>query len=62
LPEDIAFKIYLVDDASFDSTKDSVKEEFPDVKIIQGVGNLFWNGDMRMNLEHALVDNHNFYL
>jgi GT2 family glycosyltransferase len=45
------FKIFLVDDASPDGTGAAVQRQFPDVCVIRGTGDLFWNGGMR--LAHA---------
>lgn len=42
----IKLDIYLVDDGCTDGTSDAVKKEFPDVIIIQGDGELFWNRGM----------------
>ena len=35
--------VYLVDDASTDGTSEAIKQNFPQVNIIQGNGNLFWS-------------------
>lgn len=40
--------VWLTDDGSSDGTADAVRESFPDkaIHILQGDGNLFWNGGM----------------
>jgi len=38
--------VFLVDDGCTDGTPDAIREEFPDVNIIKGNGNLFWNRGM----------------
>lgn len=43
--------IVLVDDGSTDGTADMVKRHFPVVHVVQGSGDLFWCGGMR--LAHA---------
>ena len=48
VPDDFGFDIYLVDDNSPDRTGDRVKERFPHVRVIQGMGNLYWCGGMRL--------------
>lgn len=53
---------YLVDDASTDGTAEAVRESFPDVHLIQGTGNLFWNGGMRVAFEAAQVEDPDYYL
>ncbi len=40
--------VYLVDDGSTDDTSGIVSTQFPNVKIIQGDGNLFWNRGMNL--------------
>ncbi|MDR2010356.1 MAG: glycosyltransferase [Bacteroidales bacterium] len=46
LPDGYKFDVFLVDDGSTDGTSDTVKEKFPQVNIIAGNGNLFWNRGM----------------
>jgi GT2 family glycosyltransferase len=55
-------KIYLVDDASTDGTKEAVQKSYPDVVVIEGVGNLFWAGGMRKAFEEASKNNYAGYL
>lgn len=40
--------VFLVDDGSSDGTSESVGEEFPDVRILAGSGDLYWSGGMRL--------------
>lgn len=54
--------VYLVDDASTDGTQFSVQEQFPDVKVLKGDGNLFWNGGMRLAFGEAIKTGYDFYL
>jgi GT2 family glycosyltransferase len=53
LPENHSFEVFLVDDGSTDGTAAAIKREFPDVQIIQGDGNLYWNRGMRLAWETA---------
>lgn len=48
MPVDTAFTVFLVDDGSTDGTATAVAEHFPQVRIIQGDGNLYWNQGMRL--------------
>lgn len=53
---------YLLDDASTDGTPQRVVEEFGDVHMLHGDGQLFWNGGMRRAFAAALRDRHDHYL
>lgn len=46
LPKDYYLEICVVDDGSSDGTGDAIREKFPEVKIIEGTGNLYWAGGM----------------
>ena len=55
--------VYLTDDGCTDGTPKAVKELFPDVNIIQGNGNLFWNRGMYVAWEAATqIKDYDFYL
>lgn len=41
------FDVYMTDDGSTDGTAEAVLNDFPDVHIIHGDGNLYWSGGMR---------------
>ncbi|MBE0573823.1 glycosyltransferase family 2 protein [Candidatus Dojkabacteria bacterium] len=53
-PLKILIDIFLVDDGSIDGTGEAVKAKFPQVKVIQGDGNLFWAGGMNRAWKEAL--------
>jgi GT2 family glycosyltransferase len=53
--------IYLVDDGT-DGTFEAVKHEYPDVTLLRGDGNLYWNGGMRLAFETALKGDYDYYL
>src|SRR5690606_8544988 len=41
-------EVFLVDDGSTDGTGEAVKDNYPQVKVIEGNGDLFWNQGMRL--------------
>lgn len=53
-PNDTQFDFFLVDDGSTDGTTEAVKSKFPNVNIIKGSGNLFWNRGMHLAWKKAL--------
>ncbi len=62
LPLNAQLFVYLVDDGSTDGTSEAVVDAFPDVKILQGDGSLFWNRGMCLAFNEALKAAYDFYL
>lgn len=63
LPEKYILDAFLVDDGSTDRTTEAVQAKFPDVNIIEGNGNLFWNQGMRLAWQVALnKKEYDFYI
>lgn len=54
--------VYLVDDGSTDGTSSTIKQNFPQVNIIQGNGNLFWSRGMYTAWKEAIKGSYDFYL
>lgn len=54
LPRQCSLRVFLTDDASTDGTAVSVTERFPDVEILPGTGDLFWNRGMHLAFARAL--------
>lgn len=48
------FKVVIVDDGSTDGTDEMLKNEFPEVDVLKGDGNLFWTAGVNMGIRHAL--------
>jgi GT2 family glycosyltransferase len=58
----VNFDVYLVDDGSSDGTSDAVNKHYPAVRILEGNGNLFWVGGMRLAFSEALKGSYDYYL
>ncbi len=52
--EGYSLKTIIVDDGSTDGTSQAIKELYPDVTILNGDGNLWWTGAVKMGSEYAL--------
>lgn len=57
-----AIKVFLVDDGSTDGTSEAISKEFPQVNIIKGSGNLYWNRGMHLAWSVAAKSDFDFYL
>jgi GT2 family glycosyltransferase len=54
--------IYLVDDGSTDGTTEAILQVYPQTKVLQGDGNLYWTGGMQLAFKTAIQSKHDFYL
>lgn len=61
-PEEFKIVTYLTNDGCTDGTPEAVRREFPDVHIINGDGNLFWNRGMYRAWEEAAKEDYDYYL
>jgi GT2 family glycosyltransferase len=62
LPRGASLHVFLTDDGSRDGTGDAIREAYPDVRVFQGDGSLYWNGGMRMAFGQALSESFDYYL
>ncbi|MDR0830520.1 MAG: alpha-1,2-fucosyltransferase [Prevotellaceae bacterium] len=53
LPEKYELNVFLVNDGCTDGTEKAIADNFPQITVIQGNGNLFWNRGMRLAWETA---------
>jgi GT2 family glycosyltransferase len=60
-PTRVALSVFLVDDGSTDGTSDEVKSHFPMVKLINGNGQLYWTGGMRLAMTEAMKTDPDLY-
>ncbi|WP_158799980.1 glycosyltransferase family 2 protein [Pedobacter sp. L105] len=62
LPPGTEIVVFLTDDNSSDGTRSAVAEQYPDVNIFKGSGNLFWAGGMRNSWTEALKADPDYFL
>lgn len=63
MPADYQMDVYLTDDGCTDGTPEAIRTQYPQVHIIKGDGNLFWNRGMYTAWEAATKSqNYDFYL
>jgi GT2 family glycosyltransferase len=49
-----AFKTIVVDDGSIDGTQEMIREEFPEVILLETTGDLFWTATTNLGIKYAL--------
>jgi GT2 family glycosyltransferase len=62
LPKNFETCVVVVDDHSTDGTSEAIRNTFPQVRIIQGSGSLYWNGGMHLAFCEAYKEDFDFYL
>jgi len=62
IPEGVSIKTYLMDDGCTDGTPEAVASEFPQVKLLKGNGNLYWNRGTYECWKVAMADKHDAYM
>ena len=57
------FDVFLVDDGSTDGTSEAISKEYPQINLIKGNGNLYWNRGMLLAWKTAVKHyDYDFYL
>jgi GT2 family glycosyltransferase len=51
----LTLDMVIVDDGSTDGTAQAIREQYPDVVILQGDGNLWWTGAVNKGVQYALT-------
>jgi GT2 family glycosyltransferase len=54
--------VVVLDDASNDGTAAALVERHPDVRLLRGDGQLYWNGGMRRAFGAAMAGDYDYYL
>ena len=60
--DNLSFTVYMLNDASTDGMAEVVSQTFPQVRIVEGAGYLYWNRGMRQVWEEAAREDYDFYL
>lgn len=60
--ESVKVDVFLVDDRCSDGTGDAVRAAFPQVRVLEGTGTLFWNRGMHLAFSEAVKGGYDFYL
>ncbi len=63
IPDGYELDVFVTNDGCTDGTPEIVKEQFPQVHIVQGTGNLYWNRGMYVAWEAASkTKDYDYYL
>jgi GT2 family glycosyltransferase len=56
------YKLIIVDDASTDGSAQAIRQQHPEVTVLDGAGDLWWAGGTNMGVVHALQQNFDYVL
>lgn len=54
--DQVRYQIVIIDDGSTDGSGDYIKQNYPDVHVLTGDGNLWWSGAINMGARFAIND------
>jgi GT2 family glycosyltransferase len=58
----VTLDLFVLDDASGDGTSEQIAEEFPEITLLHGNGQLYWGGGMRCAFAAAMAGDYDYYL
>ena len=58
----VALDVFVLDDASSDGTSEAIAEQFPEVTVLHGDGQLYYSGGMRRAFAAAIAGDYDYYL
>ena len=62
IPPRVIIRVYMVDDGCTDGTPEAVSKAFPQVIIVKGNGNLYWNRGMWTAWKEAAKRDYDYYM
>jgi GT2 family glycosyltransferase len=58
----VTVDVFALDDGSRDGTSEAIAEQFPEVTVLHGDGELYWSGGMRQAFAAAIAGDYDHYL
>ena len=49
------WRVCIIDDGSTDGTSEAIRQNFPEVVLLHGNGNLYWTGAMELGMRYAVA-------
>jgi GT2 family glycosyltransferase len=56
------YQIIVIDDGSSDGTGFAIREQYPQVKVLEGDGNLWWTGAIAKGMNYAITQSAEFVI